>query len=98
MMVLVALVRINKEQEPLMPSRRQKYLGLGLGTIEIGDQSTNGISSERVNASECVETIEDSLTETDLHEWEFGYQRSLSDYFLDELFLEPGEPNFEERF
>lgn len=82
--------------EPIISSGRPKYLGLGFGLPKIDNQHTNVLSGESMNVFESVETIKDSLTETDSHKWEFGSQRSLSNYFLHEMFCEPNEPSFDE--
>lgn len=61
-------------REPIMPPCRPKILGLGYGIPKNDDRLTNGLSSESVNASKSVKTIEESLTKTNSHEWEFSSQ------------------------
>lgn len=57
-------------KEPLMPFERPKLLGLGYGFLDNDNRRTNGLLSESVHASESVETIKETFTENDSHEWE----------------------------
>lgn len=60
--------------ESSIPPRRPKLLGLWYGLPKNDDWCTNVLSSGSVNALESDKTIEESLTETDSHEGEFGSQ------------------------
>lgn len=81
----------TRRREPIKSFKIPKYLGLGYGLLDNENRCTNGLSSEHIHASESVETIKESLTKTNSQEWEFGSQQSLSDYCLDDLFIETRE-------
>lgn len=79
---------INKNgmREPLMPPKIPKNLGLEFKPIMIYTPRTLVISSEGVSAFENVDISNESYIETNSHEWEYGFDKSLSDYDLEEHF------------
>lgn len=82
--------------EPLQPkltTRRERSKGLGFLNPKIHNKRTKQIW--RVKVAEVQQ--EDDYS-TDSNEWEWGSDKSSSDYELNETFREPEEPTEEEEF
>lgn len=76
--------------EPILASKQSHNTGLGYQPF-VKAPSTTIFWEEVINVFEVVETSKDYHIETNSNEWEWGSDKSLSNYDLVETFQEPDQ-------